>query len=197
MKRFQIALACIAFMSAAAAPAAPIVSIVTTAPTLSVGAAVVVNIDIAGALDLYGIQFDLEFDPTLLSFTGAASTEGTFLPSGGTTLFVGGTDNGAGAVTGTFDSLVGAIPGVSGDGTLATFVFTAIGTGVSALTLANVLALDSSVNLIDVGTSGGFVTVQATSVPEPRTLALLGVALAGVGLMGRRKGGPAGTPASQ
>lgn len=194
MKRIQIALACIAFMFGAAARAVPIVSIETTAPTASVGDSVVVSVDIAGALDLYGIQFDLGFDPTLLSFTGGTPTEGAFLPSGGTTLFVGGTDNGAGAIIGTFESLVGAIPGVSGTGTLATFVFTAIGTGVSALTLANVLGLDSNLNVIDAGTSDGFVTVQeAISVPEPRTIALLGVALAGAGFMGRRRGGLGGT----
>ncbi len=69
--------------------------------------------------DLYAFQFDLAFDPTILELQSIS--EGTFLPGAGSTNFFPGTiDNTGGTATATADSLVGAIPGASGSGTLAT-----------------------------------------------------------------------------
>jgi hypothetical protein len=176
-----VAFASITMMAGAQALAA-IVSVNTTAPTVSVGDSFVVSVDITGVVDLYGFQFDLGFDPTLLSFTGG-TLEGAFLPSGGATFFLPGVDNGGGAVEATADSLISAISGVSGDGILATFDFTATGTGVSALTLANVFLLDSNLGFINFETTRGTIT----SVPEPATLLLLSLGLAGLATMKRRK----------
>jgi hypothetical protein len=163
------------------ADATAIVSVDTGTPTVSVGTSMVVNVDITAVSDLYGFQFDLGFNPTVLSV--GVSNEGTLLPGGGATFFVPGTnDNVGGSVTATADTLLTAISGVTGTGTLASFDFTAIGAGISALTLSNLFFLDSSLTpIVDYTTSGGLVTVnQATSIPEPSTLGLLGLGLIGI-----------------
>jgi len=140
-----------------------------------------VNVNVTGASDLYAYQLDLTFDPTLLS--AVSVSEGPFLPGGGTTFFIPGTiDNVGGSVAATADALIGPIPGVSGDGTLLTFEFTALAPGTSALTLANPFLFDSSLNDITANTTfgNGSVTIgAATSVtPEPGTyLALCAILL--------------------
>jgi hypothetical protein len=126
--------------------------------------------------DLYAFQMDLTFDPTLLS--AVSVTEGPFLPSGGSTFFVPGTiDNVGGSVTATADSLVGPIPGVTGNGVLLQFQFTAIAPGASALNIANPFLLDSGLNDITANSTfqNGSVTISPASssaAPEPGYLAL-------------------------
>ena len=185
--RTSILAAVIALAPVAASEAAPIISPGTATPTVSAGDPLVIDVTITGVSDLYAFQFDLGFDPALLSFTGT-STEGPFLPSGGATLFLAGTgDNLVGAVTSTADTLQTAIAGVSGSGVLASFDFTALGGGVSPLTVTHVFLLDSNLNPIDSTTVAGAVLVQAaTTVPEPATMVLLGIGLAGALLTKRR-----------
>ena len=131
-----------------------------------------------------------------------SSTEGPFLPSGGATFFIPGTiDNTGGTVAFTADTLLTAISGVTGDGTLASFSFEAIGDGTSDLTLSNVQLLDSNLNPIDVDLSGGSVDVGETSTaPEPSSFLLSAAAiLATVGyalacpVKGKTKSMPPGT----
>ena len=92
--------------------------------------------------------------------------KGAFLPTGGATFFIPGTiDNTGGAITATVDSLIGAIPGVTGTGTLATITLHALTPGTSAITLANVILLDSTLTPIPVSVANGTVAVGATPVP--------------------------------
>lgn len=179
------ALGCVAWTSNASATA--ILSPDTSTPTVSVGESAVVNVDITGVSDLYAFQFDLDFNPAVLSATSAS--EGAFLPTGGATFFIPGTiDNVGGSVAANADTLLTAISGVSGSGTLASFDFTAIGSGVSTLTLANVILLNSSLNSIGGTLQVGSITVpQASTIPEPATLRLLSLGLAGAVLMRRRR----------
>jgi adhesin HecA-like repeat protein len=137
---------------------------------VSVGQVFELDVNIAGVSDLYAYQFDLGFDPTILQATSMA--EGSFLSAGGTTLFFAGdVDNTGGTITTTADSLETAISGVPGDGTLVAFLFEAIASGTSSITLSNPFLLDSNLTGIQADLTNGSVNVSAT--PEPSTLLLL------------------------
>jgi hypothetical protein len=121
------------------------ISIVGPAANPNIGDTFEVDVNATGITDLYAFQFDLTFDPTILEADSV--TEGAFLPSGGTTFFIPGTiDNVGGDISANADTLIGAISGVTGDGTLAEFDFTALADGTSAISFANNILLDSSLN---------------------------------------------------
>jgi general secretion pathway protein D len=151
------------------------ISIVGPPSSVNIGDTFTVDVGVTGGTDLYAFQFDLTFNPTLLS--AVSVLEGAFLPSGGTTFFVpGAIDNLGGTVAATADTLIGAVPGVTGGGTLAEFQFAALAGGTSALSFANEILLDSSLNDITSNTTfqDGSLTINgAAAVPEPTTLALL------------------------
>lgn len=137
-----------------------------------------VDVLAGGVFDLYAFQFDLAWNPALL--TVQSVTEGGFLPLAGPTTFDGGTiDNGAGTVSLTFDTLNGAIPGASGDGVLLSVSFTALAEGTSTLQFLNVLALDSSFNDIGAAFTDSTISIATPAgVPEPATYFLVLAALA-------------------
>jgi adhesin HecA-like repeat protein len=161
--------------------------IVDSPSTAAVGDTVTVDVDVSGVTDLYAFQFDLSFDPTILA--AESEIEGTFLPGGGTTFFIPGTiDNVGGTIAATADTLLSAVPGVSGDGTLAVLTFTAIGTGTSPLTTSNAIPLDSGLNEIDFGLAQGSIIVGgSTAVPEPASISTLAAALAMVTVSNGRR----------
>src|ERR1700733_5332824 len=59
------------------------VSVEPTPVDASQGQTFTVDIDITNVTDLYAYQFDLEFDPSIVS--AISVVEGQFLPSGGST----------------------------------------------------------------------------------------------------------------
>jgi hypothetical protein len=170
---------------------------VSSPATVAPGDTFAVDVNISGAADLYAFQLDLAFDPTLLEATSVS--EGSFLDGGvsGNTFFIPGTiDNTGGTVSLNADSLIGPPPGVTGDGTLLVFDFTALNPGTSALTIENEILLDSGLNILTDTTTPGSVTIEGETqaVPEPSTLPLflLGiVALIGLAAAKVRTGRPA------
>jgi len=163
-------------MLAVSHAAATSISVVGPVTNPNVGDTFDVDIDVSSISDLYAFQFDLAFNPSLVS--AVSITEGVFLPGGGTTFFIPGTiDNVGGTFTANADSLIGAISGVTGSGILAQVEFTGIAPGTSGLSLQNITLLDST--LTDITASAtvdkGSVTVNgaSTATPEPSAFALL------------------------
>lgn len=187
---FRLAAAAALALSAWSAPvlaAGAQVTLVATPNPATQGSTVDVDVLISQVTDLYAYQFSISFDPTLLQVSGLAM--GSFLSAGGTTLGDTGTiDNTAGTVTFAYNSLVGALPGVSGSGTLLTLHLNAIGTGTSALGFvpADTLFVDSNITPIGLTTVDSSLQVAA-AVPEPESYLMLAVGLAGLALWRRRQ----------
>jgi hypothetical protein len=156
------------------AHADPILGVQPQITTVQEGDPFSLGVSIASVADLYAFQFDLSFDPSILS--AVEVTEGPFLPFGGSTFFLPGTiDDGTGTITFNADSLIGPVPGVDGNGILAVIEFAALAPGTSSISLSNVQFFDSNLNPINVTTLDGAVSVQA--VPEPSAFLLVLVAL--------------------
>lgn len=171
---------------ACAAPviqAAPILSVEPPSISVSAGDTFSLDVFITNVTDLYGYQFDVSFDPGVLS--AQAITEGSFLTTGGSTFFITGLiDNPVGLISFTANTLLGPDPGVTGSGALALVEFSAIGTGTSFVNLSNVVLLDSNLTDITADVIAGAVEVQdnSGSIPEPATLWLLALGAGGLGL---------------
>ena len=171
-----------------AAQAAPVLRVTPALSNVTVGSVFTLDIQIFGVLDLFGWQMDLGFSPLV---SASPATEGSFLGAGQT--FSGGTvDNSAGMITTMFSALSGGT-GVSGDGILASISFAALNAGTATFSLSNVELIDSNLDPIffsfpDDAFSAvvDIAALNGGTLPEPSTLALLGLALAGVLLSSRR-----------
>ncbi len=146
------------------------------------GGLVRVAVSASGVTDLYGYQFSLNFDPAVLHASGVS--EGPLLATAGATFFDGGTtDNTAGQVSFVFDTLISAVAGVTGNGVLAVISFNALQFHqLTSLSLSDVLAVDSNLNVLPVTSMG-----LRLQVPEPSMLALLAIALLALTLVMRRQ----------
>jgi hypothetical protein len=121
--------------------------------------------------DLYGFQFDIGFDPTILRAIGV--TEGSFLTGGGTTFWIDPSiDNVGGNISCIADTLLGSIAGATGSGVLARLEFQALAAGASPLNILNGQFSNSLLSPVNMTYQGGSVDVQ-TPVPEPSLLVLL------------------------
>jgi general secretion pathway protein D len=158
----------VAFFVFSAAASAATIRVDPAAALTVVGGTADINVHIADVQDLYAYQFDIAYDPAVVSVVSI--TEGDFLAGGGSTLFVpGSVDNTAGTIAFTANTLLSPVPGVSGSGTLVTLRFAASGTGTSPVTLSNVVLLDSTLSEVAATVQNGSVSV----VPEPGTALLL------------------------
>ncbi len=171
--------------AASGAIAAPTLTVVPTPNPVVVGSPLSVNVLVNGIADLYAYQFSLAYNPALLQLNSVS--EGAFLATGGTTFFDGGTvNNTTGTVSFVFDTLIGAVPGVTGGGTLASLQFTTVAAGVSALTFSDLLFLDASLADITVTAQNGSVQLTAV-VPEPASYVLFALGLAGLAAAAQRR----------
>lgn len=154
------------------ASAVPLVSVEPSLSTASIGNFVDVSVNIMSPMDIFAYQFDVNFDPEILSAISAE--EGRFLAVGGPTFFIpGAVDNLSGTISFIANTLIGNAPGVSGDGVLAIVRFEVLAIGVTAIDLSGILLLDPSLTEIAHKAVGG--TVSA--VPEPSTLVLFATAM--------------------
>ncbi len=168
--RIALVLGLVLYWGILPASAVPMLSISPMSQTVQPGQSFSLDVSITDILDLYAFQFDLAFDPAILA--AGSITEGSFLPTGGATFFIpGAIDNTGGTITFTADTLLSPIPGVNGDGTIAIVSFQALALGSSAITLSNVILLDSQSAEITASLTDG--TVNVTAIPEPSTWLLL------------------------
>lgn len=152
------------------------VAVTPPSVTASVGQDFSVDINISNVTDLYGWEFYLSWNSSLLDWVSVS--EGPFLKSGGDTFFkyfLNTTDEHVVVDC----TLEGQIPGVSGNGTLITVMLNATNVGECPLNLYNVDLRDSSDASIPCQAVGGNFTsmlhdIDVTSVTASPTAVLPG-----------------------
>ncbi|MEK6945601.1 MAG: cohesin domain-containing protein [Nanoarchaeota archaeon] len=98
------------------------------------------GIALANTSDVFGVQFDLDYNPSLLSMNSV--TQGNFLKSDGATTIFNYTSS-AGKLT--VYTVRNTTTGIYGSGTFATVNFTALNSGNSFLNLSNVVWVNSTI----------------------------------------------------
>ena len=192
MKRsFQALCFCLAAVNASAAS----INVAPGSPTVNVGGSLAVDVHVTGlttgfAPSLSAFQLDFTYDNTLLAFSsiifgGQLSLNAT--PS------LSGVIPGVGSAVTVFESSFNTATELndlqSGDFLLFQITFTALSAGVSPLSIANFLAIDSANPPGDISpsftVSGSSVEV-ISGVPEPATFGLFGAGFAAL-LLAKRK----------
>jgi hypothetical protein len=170
------------FCGAQVAEASPIVSVDTDPGTSGIQSASdltgltsfsvdIVISDVDAAAPLNGFEFDLDFDPTLL--TAVSVIDGGFLPS---PIFEIQNSIGAMSVEFAEVSLLGSSSASSG--ILATISFDVIAGGISLLDLNDVLlSAPFGVPIVTAAVVDGSVRVGESPIPEPSAALLFGVGL--------------------
>jgi hypothetical protein len=154
------------------------VSIAPSAVTAAPNQLFNVNVAIANVTDLYAWQIKLYYQSTVLNCTDVV--EGPFLKSGGSTVWVIDNDPSYNSTRGMIlfgASLIGQIPGVNGNGTLATISFQTMALGNATLDIADSMLLDSNLQDISHSAFGSIVEVQdavfSSNSPAMRVVLLI------------------------
>mgnify|MGYP000882979319 CR=1 FL=1 len=153
-----------------------VISLQPPAASVTHGKPLSLDVNVSGVADLYAFQFDVRFDPAILS--AVSVSEGNLFSGVGVFFSPGAINNTSGTITFIADSLAGPGSGISANGSLAKILFNTIGEGTSKVNLTNVVLLDSGLGDIIVEVADS----TATVTPEPSVGGLLGtVLLAAVG----------------
>lgn len=143
---------------AAPGPTTAGISVSPATKTVSNGETFTLDVTITGAQDLFGFQFDVEFDSSILEFVTWG--EGGFLSNNGeNNIFCVDHIVQDGFVKNMACTRLGR-GSVEGDGVLQTLTFKAIGTGTSQVNLPKVLLANSKAEAINADVSNGEVTVS-------------------------------------
>jgi len=191
MSKWKHFIAAVLLGASTQAWAAPILSF-STGPAAQVGSTVTYNIAIDDIADLYSYQFSINYDARYLRALNV--TEGAFLGTAGSTVS-GVLGMETGLIDFVYGSLLGPTPGASGSGLLASITFEAIGAGTSALSLADVIFLDSvgdDIAGLTALSGQGVVLAEPggpVDVPEPASALLFGAGLVGAAALRRRSTG--------
>ncbi len=135
------------------------VSVNPATQNVSNGDTFTVEIKISEASDLYGFQFDIEYDPDILRYEKIE--EGDFLSENGTDMtYPVDPKVSSGLIKNIVNTRLGAIGGVNGEGVLETITFTALDTGTSEIIISNIGFVDSGAERIQTNVENGQVTVS-------------------------------------
>jgi len=155
------------------ASAAPVVSVEPVSTEVTQGEIFTVDImiDPSGSEEIFGAQFELYFDNTLLNVVDKCE-KGTFLSHDDTsTMNIANNFNNTAGKVEYGEMRTGVNYGVTASGILATIKFNATGSGVGGLTLDNVKLSDNNGNKIqNVLVKNGTCDIEAaepTSTPTP------------------------------
>jgi hypothetical protein len=144
------------------------VSISPPSQTVNAGQTFTVNVFIEPAEAIAGAQFNLSFDPALLTANSVA--EGNLLKQNGAlTVFGNGTiNNSAGTITNVYGAIITAGATVSSPETLASISFTAkTSAGTSPVTLHNVVVGNATGGAVTINVTDGDVTINIPATPTP------------------------------
>ena len=119
----------------------------------NVGENFTIEVKVSNVIDLYGYEFHLRWNPTLLDCVEV--NEGPFLKSGGSTFFTYKINSTEGCMV-VDCTLLGDIQGVSGNGTLTTIKFYIKTTGECLLDLYDTILLDSAEQAIEHSATDGY-----------------------------------------
>lgn len=135
------------------------VSVSPATQTVSNGDMFTAEIKISDASDLYGFQFDIEYDPNILRYEKIE--EGDFLSNNGTdTTYPLAPSVSSGLLKNIVNTRLGPVGGVNGEGTLEIITFTALGTGTSEIKISNIRFVNSNAEIIQTNGENGQVTVS-------------------------------------
>lgn len=153
-------LASLAFAPASSAAAATTVTVSPPPGAVSPGSAFTATVVVVPSAAIAGMQFDLAFNPSLVSVTSVQ--EGPLLNQGGASTFFnpGIIDNEDGTITGVFGAIISPGSSVSVQGTFATITLTArSASGNCPLSLSNVVVGDTSGTPVTVTVTSGSVSI--------------------------------------
>lgn len=142
----------------------PVVSIQPhTSRVWGTGEVFTVNVTVADVTDLYGWEAKLYYDSSILSCKSVS--EGSFLKNVGSTFFnftINDNYNPAVGRVEAFNTLLGQIPGVSGEGVLLSVTFETKELGIAILDLENTILSDINANVMPhIVVDGGVEVISA------------------------------------